>query len=146
MKIVLVYPQIPQNTGNVVRTCSVTGTDLVLVRPLGFKTTDRYLKRAGLDYWEGVNVSYVDDLLTFLESHPNFYLFSSKVKRLYTDVTYTDDCALVFGSETSGIPVDILERFPERQVTIPMKGTGRCLNLATSVAVGLYEALRAPSV
>lgn len=143
MKIVLFQPQIPQNTGNIVRTCSVTGSSLTLVRPLGFSVTDRWLKRAGLDYWEGVDVSFEDDLEACLESLPhNFYFFSSKVPKSYTSLQYKPDDWLIFGSETSGLPQSFAERWPERFATIPMIPGARCLNLATSVGIVLFEALR----
>lgn len=143
MKIILFQPQIPQNAGNVVRTCAVTGCDLVMVHPLGFSTQDRWLKRAGLDYWEGVNVSFLDDLEAYLEqeTHP-FFFFSSKATALYTSVSYTEDSALIFGSETSGLPEVFFRRWPERFVKLPMKPGVRCLNLATSVGIGVYEAWR----
>lgn len=142
MKVILYQPQIPPNTGNVVRTCAVTGTDLVLVRPFGFAVTDRWLKRAGLDYWEGVDVLMIDDLEQYLEEHSDFYFFSSKGQKLYTDVSYTNDSMLIFGSETTGLPDSFHERWPERFVKIPMKEGARCLNLATSVGIGLYEGVR----
>ncbi len=142
MKVVLYQPQIPPNTGNVVRTCAVTGTDLILVGPLGFSVTDRWLKRAGLDYWEGVNVEMIDDIELFLESHPECYFFSSHATQLYTDVKYTPATVLVFGSETSGLPKQLTDKFADRCVKIPMREDVRCLNLATSVGIGLYEAIR----
>ena len=143
MHVVLFQPQIPQNTGNIVRTCAVTGSSLILVGPLGFKITDRWLKRAGLDYWEGVNVSVIDDLEQFLKNYvTNFYFFSSKATKLYTDVSYTHNDLLIFGSETAGLPPQFLEQWPDRFVTIPMKPNARCLNLATSVGIGVYEAFR----
>jgi len=143
MKVVLFQPQIPQNTGNIVRTCAVTGCDLVLVRPLGFSVTDRWLKRAGLDYWEGVSVEIVDDLKSLLEQTTGqIHLFSSKAKISYTDVTYGKDDILVFGAETHGLPSDILQNWSDCAVTIPMKDGVRCLNLATSVGIGIYEAWR----
>ncbi|MBJ7448801.1 MAG: tRNA (cytidine(34)-2'-O)-methyltransferase [Parachlamydiales bacterium] len=143
MKLILFQPQIPQNTGNAVRTCAVTGTDLILVHPLGFDISSRSLKRAGLDYWEGVNVESIEDLFTYLEQQTvPFYFFSSKAKKLYTDVSYTTDSILIFGSETKGLPDIFFERWPEKFVTLPMKEGVRCLNLATSVGIGLYEAWR----
>lgn len=146
MKIILFQPQIPQNTGNIVRTCSVTGCDLILVPPLGFSITDRWLKRAGLDYWEGVNVEVIEDLNGFLNQTPhNFYMFSSKAKKLYTEPQYGKDNILIFGSETSGLPASITEAWPDRCVTIPMIEGVRCLNLATSVGIAIYEALRQQS-
>jgi len=143
MKIVLFQPQIPQNTGNIVRTCAVTGSSLILVRPLGFSVTDRWLKRAGLDYWEGVDVSFIDDLEAFLEqTSDNFYFLSSKVSRPYSDVVYHSNDILIFGSETSGLPPHLHERWPDHFATIPMVPGARCLNLATSVGIVTYEAWR----
>ena len=143
MKVILYQPQIPQNAGNVVRTCAVTGCDLMMVKPLGFSTHDRWLKRAGLDYWEGVNVSFIDDVETYLnEFSGSFYFFSSKADQLYTSVTYSSDSLLIFGSETSGLPSHLFEKWPDRFVTIPMIEGVRCLNLATSVGIGVYEAWR----
>lgn len=143
MKIILYQPQIPQNTGNIVRSCSVTGTDLVLVGPLGFSVTDRWLKRSGLDYWEGVNVTIIDDLETYLDACDSpFYFFSSKATQRYNDIKYNSDALLIFGSETSGLPAHFSEKWPERFATIPMKEGSRCLNLASSAAIVLYEALR----
>lgn len=143
MKIILFQPQIPQNTGNIVRTCSVTGSSLMLVRPLGFSVTDRWLKRAGLDYWEGVDVSFIDNLEQYLENTTqNFYLFSSKAKQKYSDIAYEPQDMLIFGSETTGLPPHFTEKWPDRFATIPMVSGARCLNLATSVGIVLYEALR----
>ena len=143
MKIILYQPQIPQNTGNIVRTCAVTGTSLVLVKPLGFSTNDRWLKRSGLDYWEGVDVSFVDDLDAHLTEHSStFYFFSSKATRLYTSVTYHSDSWLIFGSETTGLPSRYHEQWPDHFVTIPMIEGARCLNLATSAGIAIYEAWR----
>lgn len=142
MIIVLHEPQIPTNTGNIVRTCSVTGSKLVLVKPLGFNTDDRSLKRAGLDYWDQVVVDEIDYLETFLEAHPDFYLFTSKTDRPYTEVNYSKTSCLVFGSETTGLPEKLLEKYKARCVTIPMCQNSRCLNLSNAVAIGLYEGLR----
>lgn len=143
MKIILYQPLIPQNTGNIVRTCSVTGTGLVLIHPLGFSVSDRWLKRAGLDYWEGVAVEQYDDLEKLLnETKSPFYFFSSKAERLYTDVQYTSDSMLVFGSETTGLPDHFYKKWPDRFIKIPMLDGARCLNLATSVGIGLYNAYR----
>lgn len=125
------------------RTCAVTGTELVLVRPLGFSTHNRWLKRAGLDYWEGVAVEEIDDLASYLEASPSpFFFFSSKCTRLYTDASYPPGSILIFGSETAGLPPLFRERWEERFYTLPMIEGQRCLNLATSAAVVLYEALR----
>jgi len=143
LKIVLFQPQIPQNAGNIVRTCAVTGSDLILVRPLGFQTTDRWLKRAGLDYWEGVNVSYLDDLESYLDSlQVPFYFFSSKATKYYTTIDFGKDDHLIFGSETTGLPPHFHQKWADKFCTIPMKDGVRCLNLSNSVAVGLYEAWR----
>lgn len=143
MKIILFQPQIPQNTGNIVRTCSVTGTELVLVEPLGFSTNDRWLKRAGLDYWEGIHMEVIDNLEKYLEEYPhNFYFFSSHAEKSYADVSFTNEDALIFGSETSGLPEELHQRWPERFVTLPMLPTSRCLNLATSAGIAVYEAWR----
>ncbi len=143
MKIILFQPQIPQNTGNIVRTCSVTGTDLVLVRPFGFSTESRWLKRAGLDYWEGVDIEEIDDLEKYLdETNLPFYFFSSKATQIYCDANYTSDSILVFGSETTGLPSKYFEKWKDRFYTIPMIPNVRCLNLATSAGIVLYEALR----
>lgn len=143
MKIVLYQPQIPQNAGNIVRTCAVTGSDLILVRPLGFSIANRWLKRAGLDYWEGVHVELIDNLESYLENtDSSFYFFSSKVDRSYTDVEYGPQDLLIFGSETSGLPQSFFQKWPERFVTLPMLPEARCLNLATTVGVAVYEAYR----
>lgn len=142
MKIILYQPQIPQNTGNIVRTCAVTGNELILVSP-GFSTSNRWLKRAGLDYWEGVTVTIIEDLEEILceSSHP-FYFFSSKAKAVYSEKKYGPNDLLIFGSETSGLPLSIVDKWPEQLVTIPMKPEVRCLNLATSVGIAVYEAWR----
>ena len=143
MKVVLFQPQIPQNTGNIVRTCSATGASLVLVRPLGFSTQSRRLKRAGLDYWEGVDVKEIDDLEAFLlAARESFFFFSSKAEKVYTEADYTRDSLLIFGSETEGLPPQYWEKWPEKFYTIPMRRETRCLNLASSAAIALYEALR----
>lgn len=143
MKIVLFQPQIPQNTGNIARTCAATRSSLILVRPLGFSTQSRWLKRAGLDYWEDVQVEEIDDLSLYLEqTNSPFFFFSSKTQKRYTEAPYSTDSLLIFGSETSGLPTPIWDRWNERFYTIPMAPGQRCLNLANSAAVVLYEALR----
>lgn len=143
MKVILYRPQIPQNTGNIIRTCKVTSTDLILVHPLGFKTDNCSLKRAGLDYWEGVNVTEIDDLMSYLQIlNTSFYFFSSHAKKIYTDVCYQQETTLIFGSESSGLPSKYKETWPDRFVTLPMKDGSRCLNLATAVGIGIYEVLR----
>lgn len=143
MKTILFQPQIPQNTGNIVRTCAVTGTDLILVRPLGFSTSNRWLKRAGLDYWEGVNVSFLDDLEQYLASvQVPFYFFSSKATKYHTEIDYTEDDLLIFGSETEGLPAAFHQKWPDKFYKIPMKPGVRCLNLSNAAAVVMYEAWR----
>ncbi|MCP5492412.1 MAG: tRNA (cytidine(34)-2'-O)-methyltransferase [Chlamydiales bacterium] len=142
MQIILFEPQIPQNTGNVVRTCKVTGSDLILINP-GFDTSDRMLKRAGLDYWDGVNVSVKDNLRPILEGHRGpLHFFTSKATQLYTSVSYQNDSILIFGSETKGLPDWVHQDYEKELVKLPMVENVRCLNLATSVGIGLYEALR----
>ena len=140
---ILYRPQIPQNTGNIVRTCHATGSDLVLVRPLGFKTDNKSLKRAGLDYWEGVKITFIDDLMDYLENATRpFYFFSSKAKRIYTEISFEPDVILIFGSEPAGLPKKFSDRWPEKFLTLPMQAKSRCLNLSNSVAIALYEVLR----
>lgn len=143
MKIILFQPQIPQNTGNIVRTCAVTGNELLLVKPLGFSTSNRMLKRAGLDYWEGVTVSFLDDLEDYLNAaqHP-FYFYSSHAKRAYTEAAYDKDCMLIFGSESSGLPQKFHTKYPDRFYTLPMIEKSRCLNLSNAVSIVIYEAWR----
>ena len=140
--IVLYSPQIPQNTGNIVRTCAITGSNLVLVEPLGFKTSSRMLRRAGLDYWDGVNVKIISDLEVFLSSTGSFYFYSSKAKQNYSSIIYKSGDILVFGSETSGLPKDIRIKWPNNFYTIPMISNQRCLNLSNAVAIVIYEAWR----
>jgi len=143
VKIILFQPQIPQNTGNIVRTCHVTGTDLFLVPPLGFDTSDKALRRAGLDYWEGVRVGTIDDLEKYLDETPHpFFFFSSHAEKNYTEVSYAEDSLLIFGSEVTGLPPIYREKWPEQFLTIPMLPDSRCLNLSNAAAVVLYEANR----
>ncbi len=143
MKIVLFQPQIPQNTGNIVRTCSVTGNSLVLIRPLGFSTSSRMLKRAGLDYWEGVDVGYLEDLFSYLTALTTpFYFFSSHAEKFYTEPDYTTQDHLIFGSETEGLPPQYREKWPEKFFKIPMKPESRCLNLSNAASIVIYEAWR----
>jgi tRNA (cytidine/uridine-2'-O-)-methyltransferase len=143
MEIVLYQPEIPQNTGNIVRTCSVTGCSLTLVRPLGFSVSDKTLKRAGLDYWNEVDIKYIDDLEEYLNATSRqFYFFSSKAKQSHFEISYTPTDLLIFGSETSGLDPKFYKKWPERFVKIPMLSSARCLNLSNSVAIAVYEALR----
>lgn len=144
VNIVLVEPEIPQNTGNIARTCAATGAGLHLVRPLGFSVDDRYLKRAGLDYWEYVNVQYYDsfeELRMKFRDQP-FYYATTKAVNTYTDICYPEDCFLVFGKETAGLPEELLVKNKEWCIRIPMRNNLRSLNLSNSVAVVLYEAMR----
>ena len=140
--VVLHEPQIPQNTGNIARTCAATGSALLLVEPLGFQISDRWLKRSGLDYWHLLESRVVPNFDTFIAEKQPFYLFSSKGKRSYSDAHYSPGSALIFGSETSGLPAAILEEWEECVYRIPMVDNARCLNLATAAGIVLYEALR----
>lgn len=144
ISIVLVEPEIPENTGNVARTCAATGMPLYLVRPLGFEITESRVKRAGLDYWDKVSVVEVDSIDSLTEKHgaEKFYFLSSKAKVAYTEVSYPEDAFLVFGKETKGLPPDLTARYSDRVLRIPMRPTLRCLNLANSVAIVAYEAMR----
>ena len=144
--IVLFNPEIPQNTGNIVRTCAVTGAHLHLIRPLGFSISDRYLKRAGLDYWEEATISVYDDFDHFLRENggARIYLVTTKGSSTYSDFEFEDGDFFVFGRETKGLTDEIHEMFPDTRIRIPMRDSkhARCLNLANSVCVILYEALR----
>ena len=144
LNIVLVNPEIPQNTGNISRTCAVTGAALHIIRPTGFEISDRTLKRAGLDYWDKLDVTYYDSFEEFLKSNPDGekYYFSSHAKRLYTDVTYTSPTYLIFGRESVGLTRETVENVGDFALRIPMLPTLRCLNLSNSVAVAAYEVLR----
>lgn len=144
LHIVLVEPEIPANTGNIVRTCSATGTALHLVHPLGFSIEDKHLKRAGLDYWNEVAISHYDSFQAVVDKHPagRFFLATTKAKQNYADVHFQDGDFLVFGKETKGLPETLIDAHRERAIRIPMKNTARSLNLSNSVAVVLYEAYR----
>lgn len=144
LNIVLVEPEIPQNTGNIARTCAVTGANLHLVKPLGFSVDDKHLKRSGLDYWNDVNIKYYENFDELKNTYPDgiFYYATTKAVNTYTDVKYTDDCFLVFGKETAGLPEELLKKNKEYCIRIPMRDSMRSLNLANSVAIILYEALR----
>ena len=142
LNIVLVEPQIPENTGNIARTCAVTGARLHLVRPLGFEVTDKHLKRAGLDYWHLLDITYYDNLDDFFAKNSGpFFYFTSKGRHRHTDVSYPDGSYLVFGREDAGLP-ELLFENPDHCVRMPMRKGVRCLNLSNSVAIGVYEALR----
>ncbi len=144
LNIVLVEPQIPQNTGNISRTCAVTGARLHLVKPLGFEVSDKYLKRAGLDYWDKLDITYYDGLNDFFAKNPdgNFFYFTTKGKNVHSSVEYPDNSYLVFGREDAGLPEKLLHRNPDTCVRIPMRNKLRSLNLSNSVAIAVYEALR----
>lgn len=144
MHIALYQPEIPGNTGNIARLCAATGTELHLVGPLGFSLSDRYLKRAGLDYWPHVKLHTHDSLDELKGLYPcsSFYYFSTKANRLYTEAVYSEDDFLVFGPETRGLPEQVLAGNPEHTLIIPMDGPVRSLNLSTAAGVALYEALR----
>ncbi len=142
--IVLVEPEIPQNAGNIARTCAATGTHLHFIRPLGFEVTDKYLKRAGLDYWHLVEISYYDSFAELQAKYPDgrFFYFTTKGRRRHSDVAFQDGDFLVFGKETKGLPEELLLRHKDECLRIPMFSEARSLNLSNSVAVALYEALR----
>ena len=144
LNIVLVEPEIPQNTGNIVRTCAATGSILHLVGPLGFSIEDKYLKRAGLDYWNSAEILYHDNLVEFLNKYGNNKLYYSTTKAInkYSDVKFEDDCFILFGKETAGLPEELLKEHKETCIRIPMKESIRSLNLSNSVAIVVYEALR----
>lgn len=142
--IVLLEPEIPQNTGNIARTCAAAGAVLHLVGPLGFSIEDRYLKRAGLDYWKEVDVKYYESYDLFLSTNTNkeFYYASTKAPHSYTDIIFPEGAYFVFGKETKGLPETLLKENLERCIRIPMREEARSLNLSNSVAVVLYEAMR----
>ena len=142
--IVLVEPEIPQNAGNIARTCAATGTALHMVRPLGFEVSDKYLKRAGLDYWNLVEISYYDSFEDLRAKYPNsrFFYFTTKARHRHSDVAFQDGDFLVFGKETKGLPEELLMKNEETCLRIPMDGRARSLNLSNSAAIAVYEALR----
>ncbi len=144
MNIVLLEPEIPANTGNIGRTCVATGSVLHLIEPLGFHLTQKDIKRAGLDYWDSLDVRRYIDYSEFLEmnGHPKIYMATTKARRDYTQVSYEKDAYIMFGKESAGIPEEILVDNEDRCIRIPMVSEIRSLNLANSVAIVLYEALR----
>ena len=138
INIVMVEPEIPQNTGNVARTCAATGARLHLVGPMGFKIDDKKLKRAGLDYWHFLDISYYKNLDEFFEkTDGNFFFFSTKAPNIYSNIEFPDKCYLFFGKETKGLPEDLLHNNQDRVVRIPMIDDARSLNLSNSVAIGV---------
>lgn len=144
LNIVLFEPEIPQNTGNIGRTCVATNTRLHLIEPLGFRLNDKTLKRAGMDYWADLDVTRYDDFDDFMERNPGakIYMATTKAPNVYTEVNYEPDCYIMFGKESAGIPEEILVHHKEDSIRIPMVGDIRSLNLSNSVAIVLYEALR----
>lgn len=144
MNIVLYEPEMPANTGNIGRTCVATGTRLHLIEPLGFKLNEKALKRAGLDYWDKLDVTVYSDFQDFLDRNPGakIYMATTKAPNVYTEASYEPDCYIMFGKESAGIPEEILVENQDKAIRIPMIGDIRSLNLSNSVAIVLYEALR----
>ena len=144
LNIVLLEPEIPANTGNIGRTCVAANARLHLIEPMGFRITEKQVRRAGLDYWEKLDYTVYDSYQDFLERNPgaNIYMATTKAQRIYSDVTFEGDCYIMFGKESAGIPEEILIRYPKQCIRIPMAGQMRSLNLSNSAAIVLYEALR----
>ncbi|MBQ8523901.1 MAG: tRNA (cytidine(34)-2'-O)-methyltransferase [Clostridia bacterium] len=144
INIVLHEPEIPQNTGNIARTCAATGSALHIIRPMGFEVDDRKLKRAGLDYWHSLDITYYDDLNDFFVKNPDahFYCFTTKAPRCYTEPSYEYPVYLMFGKETRGLPEEFLLKNYERCVRLPMLQNLRSLNLSNCAAIAVYEVLR----
>ena len=144
LNIVLVEPQIPQNTGNIARTCAATGARLHIVKPIGFEIDDKKLKRAGLDYWYLLDITYYDSLADFFSKNEGgeFFYFTTKGKNIYSDVKYPDNSYIVFGREDAGLDEALLHDNPDRCVRLPMIPEARSLNLSNTVAIGTYEVLR----
>lgn len=144
LNIVLLEPEIPQNTGNIARTCASSGARLHMIKPFGFTIDNAKLKRAGMDYWFHLEIFYYENLEEFFEKNPdcNFYLFSKKAKNRYTDISYSDDVYFFFGRESCGLPEDLLNKYPDRCLRIPMKEGLRSLNQSNSCAIAVYEYLR----
>ncbi len=143
INIVLLEPEIPQNTGNIARTCAATGAALHLIRPLAFELSDKYLKRAGLDYWQSLDLRVYDDLTDFYsQNQGEFFYLTTKATKSYTDVVYPQKTYLFFGKETKGLPEQLLIQNKQNCLKIPMLGDSRSLNLSNSAAIVLYEVLR----
>ncbi|HIT86265.1 MAG TPA: tRNA (uridine(34)/cytosine(34)/5-carboxymethylaminomethyluridine(34)-2'-O)-methyltransferase TrmL [Candidatus Coprocola pullicola] len=144
MNIVLLEPEIPQNAGNIARTCAATGSRLHMIKPFGFSVEDKYLKRAGLDYWKLLDIDYYENFEDFLQKNenPTIFMATTKSKKVYTQVQYQQDSYIMFGKESAGIAEEILLKYPQTAVRIPMLEQARSLNLSNAVAVVLYEALR----
>lgn len=148
LNVVMCEPEIPQNTGNIARTCAATGGKLHLIKPLGFEINDKQLKRAGLDYWDKLDISMYESLADFLEKYPpeenNMFFVTTKGQNCYSDVDYSkmDEVFVMFGKETKGLPEDLLQKYLKQTIRIPMRKTLRSLNLSNSVAIVVYEILR----
>ena len=149
MHIVLLEPEIPQNTGNIGRTCVAIGAKLHLIGPMGFSVSDKWVRRAGLDYWDKLDLRVYDDYPDFLYQNfesvgrePRIYMATTKARHVYSDVTYEEDCYVMFGKESAGIPEEILVEHEETAIRIPMDGDIRSLNLSNSVAIVAYEVMR----
>ncbi len=146
INIVLHEPEIPQNTGNIARTCAATGCSLHIIRPMGFEIDNAKLKRAGLDYWDKLDITYYDSYADFISKRPdsigNTYYFTTKAPKGYTEIEYPDNAFIMFGKETKGLPEDILHENKDCCVRIPMRDTIRSLNLSNSVAIAVYEIIR----
>ncbi len=143
LNIVMIEPEIPQNTGNVARTCAATNARLHLVGPMGFKVDDKKLKRAGLDYWNLLDISFYDSIDDFFAKNQGiFFYFSTKAEKAHSEVSYPDNCYIVFGKESAGLPEKLLFENPKTTVRIPMIDDARSLNLSNAIAIGTYEVLR----
>lgn len=144
LNIALIEPEIPQNTGNIARTCAATGARLHLVGPMGFVITDKQVKRAGLDYWDKLDITFYNSSEDFFEKNKDakFFYFTTKAEQVHSDVEYPNNCFLIFGKETKGLPEDLLKANHDSCVRLPMRGIIRSLNLSNSVAIGVYEVLR----
>ena len=144
INVVLVEPEIPQNTGNIIRTCANTGAILHLIRPLGFSLEDKYLKRCGLDYWDISEIKYYDSFEELQEKYPDakYFYSTTKANKAHSDMEFEDGCFLVFGKETKGLPEDLLQKYIDKTIRIPMRPVLRSLNLSNSVCIIAYEILR----
>ena len=144
LNVVLVEPEIPQNTGNIARTCAATGARLHIVKPLGFTIDNKNLKRAGLDYWDYLDITYYENLSEFLSANADadLFFFTTKGRKVYSDECFPDNCYLVFGKETAGLPEELLLSHPGSCLRLPMRGGLRSLNLSNTVCTAVYEVLR----
>lgn len=142
--VVLLEPEIPQNTGNIARTCAATGASLHLIKPLGFSIDDKHMKRAGLDYWDSLDLHVYENLEDFYKKNPGalVYYFSKKAKHVYSEIDYPNDVYLCFGRESVGLPEELLKKNEDRSLRMPMKEGLRSLNLSNTVAIAVYEVLR----